>query len=160
MEKTLTDKSLAPASIYFTYYVRSAMTKAGLGDRYLEMLDRPWRWALSYGFTTWPEQDSESTRSDCHAWGSSPNIELYRTVLGIDTAAPGFSRVSIRPHLGSLESAGGTMPHPNGAIAVQYKKTAGGQLHAEVSLPKGVRGYLRWHGKRVELNPGANKISV
>jgi hypothetical protein len=159
MEKVLSDTSLVPASIYFIYYVRMAMTKAGLGDRYLAMLDRPWRWALSYGFTTWPEHDSESTRSDCHAWGASPNVELFRTVLGIDTAAPGFSRVTLRPHLGDLTKAAGSIPHPKGAIEVSYTR-AGAAMQAAVSLPPGVTGEFHWNGKRVDLKPGSNRITV
>ncbi|MBN2318343.1 MAG: hypothetical protein JXR49_04665 [Acidobacteria bacterium] len=47
-----------------------------------------------------------TARSDCHAWGSSPNIELYRTVLGIDSGAPGFAEVRMEPHLGALKKAG------------------------------------------------------
>jgi hypothetical protein len=158
MERTLSDASLAPASIYFTYYVRLAMRKAGLGDRYLSMLDRPWRWAMSYGFTTWPERDSPSTRSDCHAWGSSPNIEFFRTVLGIDSAAPGFARVLIEPHLGSLKKASGQVPHPKGAINVEYAVSDSGVLEASISLPASVTGEFEWRGKRHPLASGGNRI--
>jgi len=73
------------------------VNKAGEGDRYLGLLD-PWRRMLARGLTTWAERD-EPSRSDCHAWGSSPNFELFHTVLGIDSAAPGFRRVSVRPFL-------------------------------------------------------------
>jgi hypothetical protein len=52
------------------------------------MLDE-WRSQMSRGLTTWAEKQ-EPTRSDCHAWGASPNIEVYRIVLGIDTDAPGL----------------------------------------------------------------------
>jgi hypothetical protein len=160
VEKTLSDRSLTPASIYFTYYVRLAMRKAGLGDRYLAMLDRPWRWALEYGFTTWPEQDTPSTRSDCHAWGSSPNIELFRTVLGIDSAAPGFKRVLAQPNLGDLTSAAGSMPHPKGSIAVRYSRGATGELGAEISLPEGITGELIWSGRKAELKSGQNRLTL
>ena len=34
-KKILTDASLAPASIYFKYYLHQALVKAGLGDDYL-----------------------------------------------------------------------------------------------------------------------------
>lgn len=159
MEKTLSDTTLVPASIYFTYYVRLAMRRAGLGDRYLELLDRPWRWALSYGFTTWPERDSDTTRSDCHAWGASPNIELFRTVLGIDTAAPGFKKVAVRPHLGNLTTASGRVPHPAGFIEVRYART-GSALEASITLPPGVTGQFAWRGKTAELKAGINTVNV
>ncbi|MBC8109532.1 MAG: alpha-rhamnosidase, partial [Verrucomicrobia bacterium] len=37
-DKLLTDKTLVQATIYFKYYVHQAITKAGLGDKYLELL--------------------------------------------------------------------------------------------------------------------------
>jgi hypothetical protein len=54
MERTLAATDLAPASVYFRYYLHAAMVQAGLGDRYLEML-APWKAMLKQGVTTWPE---------------------------------------------------------------------------------------------------------
>jgi alpha-L-rhamnosidase len=72
-----------------------------------------WRNNIKMGLTTWAEiSDLEHNRSDCHAWGASPNIEFFRTVLGIDSYAPGFSKVKIEPHLGKMENASGEIPHP------------------------------------------------
>lgn len=63
-----------------------------------------------------------TSRSDCHAWGASPNIEFFRTILGINSDGPGFSKVKITPHLGSIDTIGGEIPHPNGKISVYYKR--------------------------------------
>ena len=66
---------------------------------------------LARGLTTFAERYEEPgnpTRSDCHAWSASPNFEIFRTVLGIDTAAPGFARVRVRPFLGKLERVSGS----------------------------------------------------
>ncbi len=63
---------------------------------------------IDHGLTTfaeWEERPNDPPRSDCHAWSASPNIEIFRTVLGMDSAAPGFSRVSVRPNLGKLKAA-------------------------------------------------------
>jgi hypothetical protein len=160
MERVFADGTLVKASIYFTYYVRLAMLTAGMGDRYLTMLDRPWRWALAYGFTTWPERDAVDTRSDCHAWGSSPNIELFRTVLGIDTAAPGFKKVRIEPHLADLPKASGSMPHPNGRIDVAYEVSGGTTIKARITLPDGISGEFYWRGNRRALQSGANSFNI
>ena len=101
--KILSDTSLTSASIYFKYYLHQALVKAGLGNDYVKWLDK-WRENISLGLSTWAETSDVSTsRSDCHAWGSSPNIEFYRTILGIDSDAPGFSKIKIKPHLGSIE---------------------------------------------------------
>ena len=112
------------------------MAKAGLGDRYLERLGT-WTGMLAEGLTTWAETDSPDTRSDCHAWGASPNIEFFRTVLGVDSAGPGFRQVRIRPHLGPLLAAHGVVPHPKGLIKIEVTKENGVVKHT-VTLPPGV----------------------
>ena len=118
MTKMLTDTSLAQATIYFSFYVYQAMNKSGLGDLYVEKLDT-WKTQMELGLTTWAERP-EPSRSDFHAWGSSPNIEFYRIVLGIDANAPGFKEVVVSPSLGKLKRVSGTIPHPDGFISVDY----------------------------------------
>ena len=155
MERAISEPDLAPASIYFRYYLHRALVTAGLGDRYLDMLG-PWRTMLADGLTTWAERDFRS-RSDCHAWGASPNIELFRTVLGIDSAAPGFKKVLVEPHLGDLGKISGTMPHPSGEIAVELERRDG-KLQAAVTLPAGVTGEFVWKGQRRPLSAGRNVL--
>jgi hypothetical protein len=153
----LSDTALAPASIYFKYYLHMALTEAGFGDDYLEWLDI-WRKNMELGMTTWGEDSQvETTRSDCHAWGSSPNIEFFRIVLGIESDAPYFEKVKIEPHLGSMEKISGTMPHPEGTISVAYD-LSGGKLEAEIMLPSGIHGTFVWEGKVYELKGGSNLI--
>jgi alpha-L-rhamnosidase len=155
IERVAADNSLVQCSIYFRHYLHSALNKAGAGDRYLDMLGT-WRTMLDRGLTTWAET-ADPTRSDCHAWGASPNYELFRTVLGIDTAAPGFRRVLVRPFLGKLTQVSGAIPHPNGEIAVSLTLRAG-KLEARVSLPAGVDGRFEWHGQSRDLHPGQNQL--
>jgi hypothetical protein len=92
---------------------------------------------LKEGLTTWAETDSPYTRSDCHAWGASPNIEFFRTVLGVDSAAPGWSKVIVKPHLGPLQRASGTVPHPKGLIHVKVERD-GNRYRIDVQAPPGV----------------------
>jgi hypothetical protein len=106
-KKIMKDTALTQATIYFKYYVHQALIKTGFGNGYLQWLDI-WKENMAQGMTTWAEiSDINRTRSDCHAWGSHPNIELYRTVLGIDAASPGFKKVKIEPHLGDLKNVSG-----------------------------------------------------
>lgn len=147
--------SLVQCSIYFRHYLHSAMNRVGAGDRYLDMLGQ-WRQMLSRGLTTWAEK-ADPTRSDCHAWGASPNFELFRTVLGVDSAAPGFKRVIIRPYLGKLTHVSGSIPHPKGEIAVKLALESG-KLQADVQLPPGVGGSFEWKGAKRELKPGNNRL--
>ena len=157
MERIVAGKNMQQCSIYFRHYLHSAMNKAGLGDRYLDMLT-PWRTMLDRGLTTWAETE-DPTRSDCHAWGASPNFELFRTVLGIDSAAPGFKRVLVRPFLGQLTHASGAIPHPQGEIAVTLSMVRD-QLDAAVTLPGSVSGQFEWHGQKRSLDPGYNHFTM
>jgi hypothetical protein len=157
IERVAADPSMVQCSIYFRHYLHSAMNKAGAGDRYLDMLG-PWRAMLDRGLTTWAET-ADPTRSDCHAWGASPNYELFRTVLGIDSAAPGFARVVIRPFLGRLTRLSGAIPHPKGEVAVTLALD-NGKLEAGVTLPAAVAGIFEWHGQTRELHPGENHLRL
>ncbi len=155
----LADTSLAPASIYFKYYLHQALTKAGLGNDYLSWLDK-WRENMDLGLTTWAEtSDASTSRSDCHAWGSSPNIEFFRIILGIDSDAAGFSKIRITPHLGTIEDISGEMPHPNGKIAVSYKVKQGA-MQAEIDLPEKTSGTFVWKGKNLALKAGRNSLKL
>lgn len=158
-DKILDDSSMAPASIYFKYYMHQALIKAGLGDEYLTWLDK-WRENIAMGLTTWAEDyDVNTARSDCHAWGSSPNIEMYRTVLGIDSCAPGFAKVRIMPHLGALKKAGGKIPHPKGNLIVDYE-LKGKTWDIEIYLPGDVTGSFIWNGQSYPIKAGWNRMTL
>ncbi|MFA6872845.1 MAG: alpha-L-rhamnosidase C-terminal domain-containing protein [Bacteroidaceae bacterium] len=156
--KMLTDKGITQGTIYFRYYLLRAMNHAGLSG---EMLDQMgiWRKQLTEGMTTWAEEP-EPTRSDCHAWGASPNVELFRTFLGIDTEAPGFGKVKIAPALGHLREASGTIAHPQGLVSVDYKISKAGRMKASVELPESVSGRFIWNGHEYPLHGGAQTIDA
>jgi alpha-L-rhamnosidase len=157
--KMMSDTTLAPASIYFKFYLHQAYTKAGLGDNYLSWLDK-WRENMALGLTTWAEtSDVNTSRSDCHAWGSSPNIEFFRTILGINSGAAGFSKILITPHLGTINEISGEMPHPNGKITVSYKVNQG-VLQADIEIPAKTTGNFVWKGKSLALKAGKNILKL
>ncbi len=152
-QKILSDTSFTQATVYFRYYLHLALIKAGLGNDYLAWLD-VWKQNLRMGMTTWAEMsDINATRSDCHAWGAHPNIELFRTVLGIDSDAPGFAVVKIEPHPGNLKNVRGEVPHPNGMIAAAYQY-GNNKWNVSITLPQNTPGYLVWKGKRYPLRKG------
>lgn len=155
----ITNSQLSPASIYFKYYLHQALIKAGQGNDYLAWLDK-WRENMEMGLTTWAETSNvDNTRSDCHAWGSSPNIEFYRTILGIDSDGLAFSKVKIMPHLGQITDLNGSMPHPNGMISASYKMQ-NGKWKIQIELPKTITGNLIWKGKTIALKEGLNLINI
>lgn len=158
-QKIISDTSLTQATIYFQYYLNQALRKTGFGNLYLERL-QIWKDNLADGLTTWAEiSDINAARSDCHAWGASPNIEFFRTVLGIDTDGPGFNKIKIEPHLGSLKKVSGKMPHPKGEINVSYILNKQGKLDAVISIPKGTSGIFVWNGKQHVLKSGDTKLT-
>jgi len=157
IRKVLADSSLTQSTFYFRFYLFRALKKVGLADLYLDQLE-PWRQMLALGLTTWAE-NPEPTRSDCHAWSAHPNFDLLATVAGIESAAPGFAEVRISPHLGRLPELKASLPHPRGAITVQYQRR-GDSLVADIALPAGVSGQFVWKGKEVVLKPGSQHLEV
>lgn len=74
----------------------------------------------------------------CHGWAGGPTAWLSEHVLGIRPLEPGFRRVRIRPHLGDLEWAKGTMPTPHGLIRVHHRRRADGSIESDIRVPEGV----------------------
>ena len=158
-KKILSDTTLTEATIYFKYYVNLALVQAGFGNDYLDWLN-DWKNNLSYGMTTLGEiSDPKYTRSDCHAWGASPNMEFYRTILGIDSYSPGFKRIKINPHLGKLKSAGGEIPNPYGSISASYILKQG-IWSINIDLPRMTSGLLIWKEKKYKLKAGNNHFEI
>lgn len=158
MRQVLNDSSLVQSTIYYRFYLFEAMLHTGFGDAYLDMLS-PWQEMIDKGLTTWEEGDYEE-RSDCHAWGSSPNYHLLSIVSGIRPAAPGFSKVRIEPHLGKLEKVTASMPHPGGIILIEYHHKPGKKLEAAIELPEGLEGEISWGGKRLPLKAGKQLVKL
>jgi len=156
MERILADTTLTPASYYFSFYVLEALRKAGLGDRYIELL-APWQAMLKLGLTSAPE-NPEPTRSDTHAWAAHPNYGLLATVLGVRPSSPGFRTVRIAPALGPLRRAEGRVPHPFGDIDIQLMREGQRGLRAEITLPRGLSGVFEWRGQRRQLREGRQII--
>ncbi len=157
MLRMLTAPGLAEPGLFFRYYEHCALAKVGEGDSYLDRLG-DWRDMLARGLTTFAEvvdRPGAPSRSDCHAWSASPNIEIFRTVLGVDSAAPGFARVSVRPHLGKLKTVSGSVPHPKGSVDVKIEPG-----NATITLPPSVTGEFEWRGVRRELAAGTNRVAL
>jgi alpha-L-rhamnosidase len=156
MNKVLEDASLSQATFYYRFYLTRALKYAGMADLYYAQL-KPWRGMIDNGLTTFAEQP-DPTRSDCHAWSSSPNYDFLATICGINPSSPGFRTVRIEPALGELSEVKGSMPHPEGTISVHLIQKGSAGVEAEISLPEKVTGEFVWKGKSSVLHPGYQKI--
>ncbi len=130
-------------SVYAAQYLLEGLFASGEGDKALDLItapnDRSWKHMLESGTTiTWEawDQKYKPNQDWNHAWGAAPANLLPRFVLGVETAAPGWSRAVIRPHPGKLKSAGGKIPTPRGPVLVSWKNDGGFSLTA--TLPDGM----------------------
>jgi hypothetical protein len=157
--KIISDKNITQCSLYYQFFLHSALKKVGLGDKYLELI-KPWYDMVNMGLTTFPETSPESARSDCHPWSSHPVFYLLKIVCGIEPSAPGFKTVNISPYLGNLTYVKGKIPTSHGIIGVNYKKIDKIGMEAIIELPKGLKGTFNWKGKTVELKEGKQTFVI
>jgi len=150
-----TDTSLIQATYYYRFYLFRALKKVGKADQYLSMLQF-WYNMLDLGLTTFAEEP-EPSRSDCHAWSSSPLFDFLATVCGIEPDSLGFRSVKIEPSPGHLNTVEGIVPHPLGKIEVKLKKE-GEALTGSIILPAGLHGRYMYKSCEVILQEGLNLI--
>jgi len=158
MERVLNEPDLIQCTYYYRFYLVRALVKAGLADRYLDLLG-PWQNMLDAGLTTFAEEP-DPTRSDCHAWSASPLYEFLATVCGITPAAPGFRRIRIEPQPGRLDKIHCSFPHPAGDVTLDLERQATAGIRGRVTLPDGLEGEFVWRGRPVELHPGSQDINL
>ncbi len=158
MTKILVEKDLIQTTVYFKFYLFEALKMAGLGDLYLDQMG-PWYDMLDEGLTTFEEGDYDD-RSDCHAWGSSPLYHFMSIVGGVSSTAPGFKKVEIAPSFGPLHQINLSIPHPDGKLEMELKKSKKSLVNGEVVLPHGITGTFHWNGKIMKLNEGRNIIEL
>jgi hypothetical protein len=109
-EKIVGDRSLCELTVFSTYFACRALVKAGRYELMPRLLE-PWRRMLQWGFTTCPETpDFALGRSDCHAWGCGPMVELLGEVLGVYPAEPGYAVIGLAPKPAGLTFARGRVP--------------------------------------------------
>ena len=154
----LYDTSLSQATFYYRFYLNRALKQAGMADMYYSQL-KPWHDMLKIGLTTFAE-NPEPTRSDCHAWSSSPNYDFFATICGIMPDAPGFKKVLIKPALGELKQVDGRMPHPEGFIHVVLSRNGGSGIEGTIDLPQNLTGKFVWNDKEILLKGGTQKVKL
>ncbi len=153
------NEDIAQCSLYYRFYLHEAMREANLGDILLDGMDE-WRQFIELGFTTFPEHPHINTRSDCHAWSSSPLYAFQTIIAGMRPDSPGFNSLVVEPNVGALSRLSTRMPTPHGVIDFEYQMTGDGRKVFEISLPENLEGSFGGTGDKIQLEPGLNKIFV
>ena len=131
---------------FANFYQLAALFEHAPATTALRILRDTYRPVIDAGLTTTPEalreeyshlkQPMEKTllASLCHGWSAGPCCFLPRHVLGVRPAAPGFAKVEVRPDLGDLAWARGSIPTPLGRIEVEWE-IHHGKLRGHCQLP-------------------------
>ena len=154
------------------FWTLTAMLENGLEQEAVDCIRRDWGQLLDCGLTTCiegiPDNMADYFTSDeykgigsaCHGWSAGPCYLLPTHVLGVRPEAIGYERIEIRPHLGDLPWAEGTLPTPRGDIFVRWEKTP--DLCGQIFLPDSVSGILTMPDGRpnVTLEPGWTELTI
>lgn len=145
-------------SVYAAQYLLEGLFENEAGTRALGLItaegDRSWKHMVESGTTiTWEawDQKYKPNQDWNHAWGAAPANLLPRYVLGARPLAPGWKRALVRPNTGTLKSADGKIPTPNGPILVEWQNDTGFRL--SIKLPDGMTA-------KIELPASANSRGV
>ncbi len=149
------DPALRSTTFYFAHYLHQTADKLNKPERILNDMNR-WIAMLEKGTSTWWETP-EDTRSDCHAWSSTPTFTFMRLILGVRVKEPGFKRVEIRPFSAELKWAKGTVPTPHGDIQVSWKRED--TFSIDVTIPEGIEAdVILPNGKQQTVGAGQHTI--
>lgn len=157
IRNTMSDSTLLQGTYYYKFYLTRALVKADMADDYYASLE-PWREMVALGLTTFAEKP-EPTRSDSHAWSSTPNYEFLATICGIRPNEPNFKSILVKPAFGALKEISGEMPHKQGSIKVSLRRDEN-KVSGNVFLPAGLSGKFVWGNIIIPLSEGANEINV
>lgn len=94
-------------------------------------------WEALPGSTISP--DGFPTRSHCHGWAAAPVYFLPRIILGIRQTAPGGTAYTVRPFVGGLHRASGTVTGALGPVEVAWEKASAGRLLVSIRHPEGAK---------------------
>jgi hypothetical protein len=109
-------RQVVAAQPFFRYAVHDALAEAGRADLVADQC-RDWTRLLDRCDTTLSETWFGGTH--CHGWSATPTRDLVTRTVGIEPAAPGWSRARVAPRLGDLAWAEAAAPTPDGLLTVR-----------------------------------------
>lgn len=156
-------------SVYGAQFLIDALYDAGEEDTALKLLTsrekRSWlNMSEKLGSTITLEAWDPSLKPNLdwnHAWGAAPANLIPRKLMGIEPIEPGFSKVRIRPQIGSLTKASIRFPSPKGPILLSILRPDAATWQASVTVPAGCAAefHLPPHDQAtLKLSSGAPRI--
>lgn len=147
---------------YMKFYELLAMGEMGMYEQVHTYIKSYWGGMVEKNCTSfWEEYDPsmegidhyrQGTRkfgkSLCHAWGAGPVLLYGKYYLGIVPTSAGYKTFRVEPHLNGLNCIEGTVPVPNGVIAVKMT-----QKECVVRNDSMGSGVLHIDGKAIEVGP-------
>jgi hypothetical protein len=134
-------------SVYAAQYLLEGLFDHGNAAEALALITAPgkrsWRHMVESGTTiTWEawDQSYKPNQDWNHAWGAAPANLFPRKLLGVEPLTPGYRQIQITPRLGSLTSARGKIPTPQGPVLVAVTTTPAFTL--KVDIPPGTSARL------------------
>ncbi len=133
-----------PGSPFALHFLYGTLERLGRREELIAAILRDYEPILAARATTMWETLPRSgdapagwpTRSHCHGWSASPIYYLPRNVLGIRNTAPGGRAFDVRPSLGKLTWAEGSVATPHGPLHVRVDRHDGKQ-RVKVTPPSG-----------------------
>ena len=136
--------------VYGAQYVIEGLYQADEEDYALGLLagTSPSSWSnmIANGSTITSEAFDTTFGDWSHAWGAAPANLIPRGLMGIEPLEAGFSKVQIKPQIGTLSRASVKLPTIKGAVSVSVTK--GSSYEIDVTLPAGVTAkvYIKDYG--------------
>lgn len=140
----------ASFGVYGAQFVIEGLYKADEEDYALSLLtsqgDNSWQNMIASGSTITTEAFDTSYGDWSHAWGSAPANLIPRGLMGIEPLEAGFSKIQIKPQIGTLSQASVKVPTLRGAISVSVTK--GATYEISVTIPHGATAkvYVKDYG--------------
>ncbi len=147
-------------SVYAAQYLLQGLFDNDFDAEALKLItaegDRSWRHMVESGTTiTWEawDQKYKPNQDWNHAWGAAPANLLPRYILGAQPLVPGWKSALIRPNVGSLTDASGTIPTPLGPVKIKWKRSKAFQLN--IQLPAHMNATIE-----LPFIPGCDSVLV
>lgn len=130
-------------SVYGAQILLDALYEAGADEYALQLMSskglRSWYNMLKIGSTVTLEAWDIQFKNNLdwnHAWGAAPANIIPRRLMGIEPIAPGWSKIRVKPQIGSLEWADIKVPTIRGEVLASVKQQVG-RYSLDVDIPAG-----------------------